>query len=264
MPRVSEHIGKRSGYLIVVSRASNDPKGGTQWNCQCDCGNQVVVRGQYLVEAKSGYQQKYCSHQCKLRLASIRIDLAGRKFGRLIALQAVGSNSNGETLWQFQCSCGALPVCSGVSVVRGHTQSCGCLHRENHFKHGKSDTAEYRTSRTRKWRENHPEKAHAFSGRSAKARALRTPKWLTTEHLLQMGEFYRTANKLTEETGVAHHVDHIFPLQGKKSSGLHVPWNLRVTTAALNRAKSNRHPTSEEIVRSVQRCTEVEDKEPQR
>jgi len=246
MPRVPDLIGKRSGYLVVLSRTVNDAKNGTQWCCQCDCGNQTIVRGQYLVASKRGYQQKHCSKFCALYLKEVRLDITGQQFGRLKALQCVGSNSNGEALWQFECSCdGRLVVRSSTNVRRSHTQSCGCITKD---KHGRSETPEYRTERTRRWRERHPEKAHAFSGRSQQSRSLRAPKWLTTEQKQQMSELYQLANRLTKETGIPHEVDHIYPLQGELCSGLHVPWNMQVITCRSNRLKSNRHPNPEDIV----------------
>jgi len=37
-------IGKKYGRLTVMSYAGRN-KGGSNWNCKCDCGSEVVVRG---------------------------------------------------------------------------------------------------------------------------------------------------------------------------------------------------------------------------
>lgn len=67
-----------------------------------------------------------------------------------------------------------------------------------------------------------------------------TPKWLTVKDNDKMKETYKEAAKITKETGIPHHVDHIWPLQGENVCGLHVPWNLRVLIGTENSAKNNK------------------------
>jgi hypothetical protein len=63
------------------------------------------------------------------------------------------------------------------------------------------------------------------------------PPWADRE---AMQAVYAEAQRLTEETGEPHEVDHVIPLLGREVSGLHVEYNLRVVRRTLNRRKSNR------------------------
>ena len=85
---------------------------------------------------------------------------------------------------------------------------------------------------------------HVRTALQAKRRASMrraAPPWLTRSHLDEIAGVYELARRLSEETGVAHEVDHIVPLQGESVSGLHVPWNLQAIPASENRWKGNRH-----------------------
>ena len=67
--------------------------------------------------------------------------------------------------------------------------------------------------------------------------AAATPPWVDR---VEISKIYREARRLSDETGVEHHVDHVIPIQHPDICGLHVPWNLRVIPASENCAKGNR------------------------
>lgn len=51
------------------------------------------------------------------------IDMTGRRYGRLVAIECVGSKP-GHTLWRFRCDCGGERVAAGHSVRRGQVKQC--------------------------------------------------------------------------------------------------------------------------------------------
>lgn len=54
---------------------------------------------------------------------------------------------------------------------------------------------------------------------------------------IAINNFYKEAKRLTKETGIQFHVDHIIPLNGVLVSGLHVEYNLQIITALDNNKK---------------------------
>lgn len=74
------------------------------------------------------------------------IDITGQRFGRLTAIECVGSNGRSSARWIFKCDCGNTTITESTSVRRGVTKSCGCLNQElrkSRAKHGMIGTAPY-------------------------------------------------------------------------------------------------------------------------
>jgi hypothetical protein len=95
-------------------------------------------------------------------------------------------------------------------------------------------------SYNRNWWKARPDRLTERWGARRARKLLATPKWLTENHWLEIRAYYQLSNKLFNETGIKHHVDHIIPLRGATVCGLHVPWNLQVIPANDNLRKSNR------------------------
>jgi len=54
------------------------------------------------------------------------IDLAGKRFGRLVVRAYAGSKK-----WSCACDCGARVIVRGAQLRKGKTRSCGCLRTES-------------------------------------------------------------------------------------------------------------------------------------
>ena len=127
--------------------------------------------------------------------------------------------------------------------------------RENH-KRSRTKNAEKVAARLRQWwiangetqaakrKTWAAENRHVIYALNAKRRAAEiqaTPPW-ADRYAEEFKAIYAESIRLSKETGIKHHVDHYYPLRGKNSCGLHVPWNLQVIPAKENLSKRNRDP----------------------
>lgn len=74
------------------------------------------------------------------------MELAGKRFGRLVARKRI--KANGKIKWICDCDCGNNKEVFQYNLTSGHTLSCGCLKREiiksgAHTIHGDSKTRLY-------------------------------------------------------------------------------------------------------------------------
>ena len=76
-------------------------------------------------------------------------NLTGNRYGRLTVVQYAGHKGKNQLVhWLCKCDCGNESIVSTSHLKNGHTQSCGCIHREQlskrATKHGKHNSRLYR------------------------------------------------------------------------------------------------------------------------
>lgn len=105
---------------------------------------------------------------CQLLIIKNGRDIRGERFGRLVAIECLGSNDRGgRLLWKYRCDCGNTHIALHKFVNQGDISSCGCFRKEESKKraerirrtHGMSSSVEYRTYinlRMSCYNKNHP------------------------------------------------------------------------------------------------------------
>lgn len=136
--KANDFTGQIFGELTVKRQGVSTPKEST-WVCDCSCGNIVTVTSGALRRG-----QKRCAN-CGMRPNFI--DHTGERFGRLVAQKFIPGEPKPK--WKCICDCGSVTFVVASSLVRGDSQSCGCLAGEIRGsatrKHGLSGSSFYNT-----------------------------------------------------------------------------------------------------------------------
>lgn len=109
--------------------------------------------------------------------------------------------------------------------------------RQAAAKQYRKENSDFVKSLVADWKKRNPAAGahHVGLRRSRLLQAM--PAWADVQAIKQI---YQRAKTLTAETGVAHHVDHFYPLKSPLVCGLHNEFNLRVIPAAENMSKRNK------------------------
>ena len=78
-----------------------------------------------------------------------KLDLIGKRFDRLTAIEFVYPESQNRGLWRCQCDCGETVLVKRTLLINGNYKSCGCWRRERGRRqlktHGMSNSSEFAT-----------------------------------------------------------------------------------------------------------------------
>lgn len=111
--------GKQFGRLTVSHYV-----GDGRWECECECGNRVVVQTYNLNSGNTkscGCLQRERSSEASL------ISLIGNRYGKLTVIERVENNRFGHVCYRCKCDCGGETIVDAGNLRQGNTNSCGCI-----------------------------------------------------------------------------------------------------------------------------------------
>lgn len=128
MGKALDLTNQRFGRLVALYKTDKrDSSGSIFWHCKCDCGNEKDVRA---AELKRGNVTS-CGCKSKERASKLglskKIDLTGKKFGKLTVINDSGERQNESIMWLCKCECGTIKKVNGSFLKSGRTYSCGCV-----------------------------------------------------------------------------------------------------------------------------------------
>ena len=134
MAKKIDRTGERFGSYVIIRRVENKHN-LVRYECRCDCGKTKIVYEGNLISGKA----KSCG-------CSRRINLVGKRFGRLVVVGNMEIR-NGKSYWKCRCDCGNSILVRADQLKRGNTCSCGCLKKEKDIEKGKNLHQKYEETR---------------------------------------------------------------------------------------------------------------------
>ena len=123
MGQPKQDLTNRKFGLLTVLCYNGDSK----WKCQCDCGNETIVKTSSLNSGKT--QSCGClrgeNTKGNIRNVGPKVDLTGQTFGYLTPLYYIKGGK-----WHCKCACGNEIDVDTRNLNSGHTKSCGCFVKE--------------------------------------------------------------------------------------------------------------------------------------
>lgn len=122
---MKNEIGNKYGKLTVLTKAEK-PEGrpkGAYWLCQCECGNQKIIRG---ADLRAGNVN---SCGCLYGKHTIKNEI-GNRYGKLIVIAQAKERKRNAIQWICKCDCGNEVIVRGADLRAGDVKSCGCLVKE--------------------------------------------------------------------------------------------------------------------------------------
>lgn len=119
--------GKRFGSLTVECPIWD--RNRIYWLCQCECGNERIVRENKLIKGKT--KSCGCKKSVFLKHAKSKVIPIGTRYGSLIvASHPILEEDNSRLFFLCKCDCGKEKVYLGTSLRIGHVKSCGCYQKK--------------------------------------------------------------------------------------------------------------------------------------
>jgi hypothetical protein len=137
--RSRDLTGQRFGRWEVIERVADrgtSTKPRRCYLCRCSCPN-ATERVVFAENLTGGKSQSCGCIAAEINSQNKFVDLSGKRFGRWQVLRRAESSGEHTMFW---CICDCKPeteiAVDAASLTRGHSESCGCIRAELHFKHG--------------------------------------------------------------------------------------------------------------------------------